>query len=236
MATNSLRELAALSHDIRKIGWKKIPKNMERACVIFINTKSHLNSQSPKAAVKFAKLAKYMECEVFVINNPTVNEYIDAMRYFLTDVSDFLACYAICNKLDSKLPTKPAEIPLADGVVDPDLFYDMLNSKKPESKVFFAIDAINNPKDWDPAANGANRPGIYVMAPYADTSNPEIEQFDHSQESIFNLELNKVVKSMPDGTLGDIANTLEEIILPFGNKVYAAAYPASLVRDGPCFV
>ncbi|EAY15360.1 hypothetical protein TVAG_224360 [Trichomonas vaginalis G3] len=234
--TSAMRELAAISHDIRKIGFRKLPRNIERAAVIFMRGKSHLNLEGSKESLKFGKLAKYMYCEVFVMTDATVDDFIEVMRHFVTETKQVLLCFTVANKVNDKSSTGPTEIPFVGGSVDPELLFDLGNSIQAGVKLFYFIDGINDPKNWDPKANGSTKPGLYFMAPYADTKATDIIQFDSNQEGFFSLHLNKVIKAFPEESFGEIARVLEEQIEPFGLKVFAAANPPSALSEKECFV
>lgn len=234
--TSAMRELAAISHDIRKVGFRKLPRNIERAAVIFMHGKSHLNLEGSKESLKFGKLAKYMYCEVFVMVDATVDDFIEVMRHFVTETKEILLCFTVANKVNGKSSEAPSEIPFVGGSVDPELIFDLGNSISNGCKLFYFLDGINDPKNWDPKANGANKDGIYIMAPYADTKAPEVVQFDSNQEGFFSLHLNKVVKAFPEESFGQIAKVLSEQIETFGLKVFAAANPPSALSEQECFV
>lgn len=232
--TSTMNELLAISHDIRKLGWKKLPRNVERAAVIFSRGKSHRNLEGAKECLKFGKLAKYMLCEVFFIIDPTVDEFIDVMRHFVTETKEILLCFTASNTLNAKSSAAAPMIPFVGDNVDPELLFDMLNSKKPENKIFFIMDGINKPDDWDPKKNGSKRDGVYVCAPYA--ASADAIQFDSEQESFFATQLYKVVKAFPDSALSEIVGVLSEQIEPFGLKPFVASYPPNLVNEPRCFV
>lgn len=232
--TSTLREIAVISHDIRKITLKKIPKSMPRATVLFLNTKVHSNSESHKEVLKFAKISKYADCEVFFMVNATVDEFINVMRIFVTDVVEFLSVFAVCNRISLDLASKPPGLQFEDGVVDPALLFDILNCKAEENKILFSMDAINKPSDWIPSQHGAERSGVFLLAPYADPSSTDPTQFDRNTDAFFPHELSKVIKNDPTATLEQIATELENVICQFGLKVFAASYPENLYATEPC--
>ena len=232
--TSAMGELHAISHDIRKVGYKKLPRNIERAAVIFSYGKSHRNYEASKECLQFGKLAKYIQCELYIFNDPTIDDFIDVMRHFLTQTKQVLLCFTVANRINGKSSSEQPEIPLVNGTVDPELLYDMLNSKKKESKLFFFMDGINKPEDWKPEKNGCNKEGIYVCAPYAVSD--DATQFDTQQESFFASQLKKVVKAYPDESLENISVVLDEQINPFGLKTFVASYPAKLVGEQKCFI
>ena len=232
--TSAMRELAAMSHDIRKLGWKKLPRGVQRAAIIFSYGKSHLNLECSKTALRYGKIAKYMLCEVFYILDATVDEFIDVMRHFVTETSEILLTFTIANKIDANSSSQPPAIPFVGSSVDPELLYDMLNSKRLDLKLFFIMDGINKPEDWDPKKNGASKSNIYVIAPYA--ASADAIQFDSQQESLFGSQFHKVIKAFPDGALSEIAKVVDEQVEPFALKTYVASYPPNLVNEPNCFV
>lgn len=225
------RELAAISRDVRKVGWNKLPTGLERAGLIIVNTKSHLNQQAAKSALKMGKLAKYMECDLYYLIDPTVDEFIDLIRHFITDVSDYLFISMISTKLHHDLVDEPAEFKVKGGSIDPELLFDLLNCKVPESRVCFVLDGVNNPKDWDPAKNGVDRDGVLFMAPYPDPAQASLDQFDSTQESLFGLELAKIIKCDPVIKGKDLANAIAKELQPFGMKVHIASYPPEMATE-----
>ena len=232
--TSAMRELAAISHDIRKLGWKKLPRNIQRAAVIFSHGKSHLNLESSKTCLRFGKIAKYMLCEVFYILDANVDEFIDVMRHFVTETTEILLCFTVANKVDANSSSQPPAIPFVGSSVDPELLFDVANSKKVSSKMFFFMDGINKPEDWDPKKNGCTKSNVYVIAPYA--ASPDAIQFDSQQESFFGSQFHKVIKSIPDAPLTEVAKVLDEQVEPFALKTFVASYPPNLINEPNCFV
>jgi hypothetical protein len=231
MATNAFRDLAAISRDIRKVGWNKLPTGVERTGLIIINTKAHRNQQASKAALKMGKLAKYMETELYYLLDPTVDEFIDLLRHFVTEVSEFLFIFTGAVRISQAFIDDPAEFRLNGGVVDPGLLFDLLNSKQEDSRIVFALDGVNRTNDWDPAANGVDRPGVTFVAPYPDPAQASVDQFDSTQESLFALELSKVVKSEPEITGKNLVAAMNRELRPFGMRLFLAAYPAAVAGE-----
>ncbi|OHS99237.1 hypothetical protein TRFO_08484 [Tritrichomonas foetus] len=230
-AGNALRELASVAHDIRKVGWNKLPTGIEHAGLIICNTRAHINQQSPKQAAKMGKFAKYMELEVYYIIDPTVDEYIDVLRHFLTEVSEFLFVFNSTTKIGQDLVDEPPKIPLKGGFADPELVFDLLNCKVPESRVCFLMDGINDPAQWDPKKNGVTRDGVLVMAPYPDPRQASVEQFDSQQESLFAIEVNKIFKTDPEMTGKALATQVATELQPFGMRVFVASCPPQFATE-----
>lgn len=230
-AGNALRELASVGRDIRKIGWNKLPTNVEHAGLVICNTHAHLNQRAPKQAAKMAKFAKYMELEVYYLLDPTVDEFIDVMRHFVTEVSDFLFIFLGATKISQLLVDESPDIKLEGGSADPELIFDLLNSKVPSSRICFLLDGVNNPSNWDPKKNGVTRDGVLVMAPYPDPSQASTEQFDSRQESLFAIEINKVFKTDPEMTGKELASLVSTELKPFGMRVYVASYPPEFASE-----
>ncbi|KAK8858176.1 hypothetical protein M9Y10_013277 [Tritrichomonas musculus] len=228
---NALRELASVARDIRKIGWNKLPTGVEHAGLIIANTHTHLNQRSPKQAAKMAKFAKYMELEVYYILDPTVDEFIDVLRHFITEVTEFLFIFCGATKISQELVDDPPLIQLSKGTADPELVFDLLNSKVPASRICLLLDGVNDPSHWDPKKNGVTRDGVLIMAPYPDPSQASLDQFDSRQESLFAVEVNKVFKTDPEMTGRELANLVSSELQPFGMKVFVASYPPEFANE-----
>jgi hypothetical protein len=231
MATNAFRELASISRDIRKVGWNNLPTGVERAGLIIINTRAHRNQEASKAALKMGKFAKYMETELYYLLDPTVDEFIDLLRHFVTEVSEFLFIFTGAVRISQNFIDDPPLIKLNGGTVDPALVFDLLNCKQEDSRVVFALDGVNRIKEWDPVANGVDRPGITFVAPYPDPAQASLDQFDSTQESLFALELSKIVKCDPEITGRDLVTAMNKELRPFGMKLYLASYPAAVATE-----
>lgn len=231
MTANAFRELAAISHDLRKLGWNKLPTDIERAGIIICNTKTHGNLQSPKSCAKMGRLCKYMELETYYIADPTVDEFIDIMRHFVTEVTEYLFVFTSATKIHQNLIDEPSIIPLKGGSVDPDLLFDLMNSKLEESRIVFVMDGVNNPGDWDPEKNGATRDGVLIFAPYPDPAQADLEQFNSSQENLMVLEMNKDIKVNPEITGAELAAQMSKGLSVFGQKVYVASYPRAFATE-----
>jgi len=231
MASNPLREIASISRDIRKIGWEKLPRQIPRACLIFCNIRAHRNSESPKESLKIAKLAKYLNCEIFLIVDATLEEFIDAMRHFITEVTEFLLIFTAANRIITGKKTETPSIQFKDDSVDPELMYDLINCKNPASRVFLLMDAIDHPSHWDLSKFPMNRNGIYVMSAYPDSSQKETIQFDSAMNGVFSVALSKSIKANPDGTLASISKEVDKDLTPFGQKTYVSSHPSNLAES-----
>jgi hypothetical protein len=177
MAATAFNDLAAIGRDIRKVGWNKLPTNVERAGLVIVNTRSHLNQRPSRQALKMGKLAKYMETDLYYLLDPTVDEFIDLLRHFVTEVTEFLFIFTGAVKIGQELVDQPALIPVKGGSVDPDLLFDLLNSKLEDSRIIFALDGVNRPDDWTPSEHGVDRPGVTFVAPYPDPAQASLTQF-----------------------------------------------------------
>jgi hypothetical protein len=231
MASSAYRELAALSRDIRKVGWNSLPTGVERAALIIVNTRSHRDQQAGKSALRMGKLAKYMETDVYYLLDPTVDEFIDLIRHFVTDVSEFLFIFTCAVTIAQSLVDSPPEIKLKGGSVDPDLLFDLLNSKREESRIVFALDGVNTTKAWNSPEHGVDRPGVTFVAPYPDPQQSSLSQFDSTQESLFALELAKIVKCDPEISGTNLVTAMNKELVPFGMRLFLACHPAAMATD-----
>lgn len=225
MASNPLRQLASMSRDIRAIGISKLPRNLQRACIIFYNRKSQLGERSAKTCLKIGKAAKYMQLDVFVLQDGTEDEFIETLRHFVSTTSEILLAFACGQNITQGQGTDG--IPLSGGVADPDLVYDIFSLKPTESKVCFLTDAIFTKEAWDKEAPH----GVLFMAPYPDRDASVVSQFDASEESFFAVLFNNFIKTNPDATPDDIATALEERLSSFGQKVFLKTFPPQFATE-----
>ena len=231
MTSNPLREISSISHDIRLIGFKKLPRKISRACLIFCNFKAHKNSESPKESLKIAKIAKYLECEVYFITDATVEEFIDAMTHFLIETTEFLFIFMAVTDITKPLINKSELIQLKNDNIEPELIFDLFNSKNTNNKIFFLLDAIYNPINWNLNNYNFKKNNIYLMAPYPESNNKEIIQFDRSMNGIFSLTLSKIIKSNPESSIEIISKLIENEISNFGQKIYYNTFPNNLIQQ-----
>lgn len=231
MASTPLSELAAIARDVRKVGWKKLPTGLDRVSLVIVNTRAHLNQQPSRTALRFGRLAKYMETEVLYILDPTVDEFIDLLRHFLTEVTDYLFIATVACKIGQDLVDEKPLIRLKGGSVDPDLLFDLLNCKNHDSRVCFALDGVNNTSAWVPSEHGVDRDGVLFIAPYPDPAQASLDQFDSSQESLFAMEMSKIIKTDPTITGKNLATALTKELQPFGMRVFVSAYPPEMASE-----
>jgi hypothetical protein len=177
------------------------------------------------------RLAKYMETEVYCILDPTVDEFIDLLRHFVTETTEFLFIFTCATRIGQSLVDSPSEIKVKGGSVDPALLFDLLNCKQTDSRIVFASDGVNNTNDWDPVKNGVDRPGVSFVAPYPDPQQSSLTQFDSKQESLFALELAKIIKCDPEIRGKDLVLAMNKELVPFGIRLFLAAYPAAMVTE-----
>lgn len=231
MASTPLSELAAIARDVRKVGWNKLPTGLERVSLIIVNTRAHRDQQPSRTALRFGKLAKYMETEVLYLLDPTVDEFIDLLRHFLTDVSEFLFIATVACKIGQDLVDERPLIKLKGGSVAPDLLFDLLNCKMHESRVCFALDGVNNTSAWTPSEHGVDRDGVLFIAPYPDPAQASLDQFDSTQESLFAMEMAKIIKLEPTITGKNLQLELTKELQPFGMRVFVSAYPPEMASE-----
>jgi hypothetical protein len=172
-----------------------------------------------------------METEVYYILDPTVDEFIDLLRHFVTETSEFLFIFACATRIGQSLVDNPPEIKVKGGSVDPALLFELLNCKQTDSRIVFASDGVNNTKDWDPANNGVDRPGVSFVAPYPDPQQSSLSQFDSKQESLFALELAKIIKCNPQINGKDLVVAVNKELLPFGMRLFLAAFPTAIATE-----
>jgi hypothetical protein len=198
---------------------------------VVVNTKAHLNQQPGKTALRMGKFGKYMDSEVFYLIDPTVDEFIDLIRHFVTEVTEFLFVFVCATKISHRLVDEPPEIKLKNGSVDPDLLFDLLNCKQQSSRVCCISDGVNRIADWIPEEHGVDRPGITFVAPYPDPAQARLDQFDSQQESVFALEIDKVLKSDPEINAKKLAAKVDVELKPFGQKMFVASYPEAISTE-----
>lgn len=231
-STNPLRDLQSLGRDIRLIGWSQIPINIERACVIFINTYAYPNNASLYQAILMAKLAKWANCEIYYIYEATKKEFVDTLSHFSKNVLQFCLFYYAGNPISQDLVDAKPALKIMNGTIGPDLIYQTLNEKEENNRILFLIDGVNQADPWDPQKQGLEAPGVLFMAPIPDMSKAHLKQLDLENQSIFLSELKTVLKNEPTITADDVKEKVEKGIKDFGTKLFMSAYPPELSTLG----
>ena len=231
MSFNPERDLKALGRDIRNIGWSRIPINIERACLIIINKDAYHNNASFNSAIRIAKLAKWANCEVYFISDPSVPEFVDSLRHFCTQTLNFLLIYYSGNPISQDTMDDPPVLKVFEGTVGPDLFYSTVNEKRSDLRIAIIMDGINNPTPWDPADQELDEPGVLYMAPYPDPNQAHLQQNDLKNQNLFIQEFYSALKAKPSLTGQALKTSVEKEIIEFGQKVFCSSHPAEYKTD-----
>ncbi|OHT14423.1 hypothetical protein TRFO_15203 [Tritrichomonas foetus] len=231
MSFNPHRELQALARDVRLIGWSRIPINIERACLIIINKNAYHTNASYNSAIRIAKLMKWANCEVYFITDPSVPEFVDALRHFATQTLNFLYIYYAGNPISQDTMDDPPILKVSEGTVGPDLFYSVINEKPTDLRIVICFDGVNNPTPWDPADQDLDEPGVLFIAPYPDPKQAHLQQNDLKNECLFIQELYTNIKSKPTITGETLRANIEKEILEFGQRVFCSSTPQEYQTD-----
>ena len=233
MSANPLRDLAAAARDIRQIGMRRVPINIERACVIFVNQYAYHNTASIQSAIKIAKFAHWANCEVYYSIDPNVSEVVEILTHFSTNVTKFTFFYFSGNPISQETIESKAAIKVSNGSVGPNLIYSTLDQKDPELQIVLCIDGINRPRPWNPQEQELTQPHISILAPYPDPEQAHLQQLDLKNDTIFINEFWTAIKTQPAATLDEIVKQISPELNLFGQKVFACSDPDSDKTDRP---
>ena len=231
MSSNPHRDLQALARDIRQIGWARIPINIERACMIFLNVNAYHTNASYVSAIRVAKLARWANCEVYFITDPSVPEFVDAVRHFATQTLKFCMFYYAGYVISQDVENPTPAIKLVNGTVGPDLVYQTLNEKTTDLRLVWMMDGCYNPEAWDPAEQDLDEPGVLFIAPYPDEKQVHLQQVDLKNESIFVQEVYTALKSKPMLTGAQVEAKVDVELKHFGQRVYCSSHPEQFKTD-----
>ena len=231
MSCNPLRDLQQLARDVRLIGWARIPINIERACMIFLNTNAYGNNASYFSAIRIAKLARWANCEVYFLSNPSVPEFKDALEHFATQTLNFCLFYLAGNPISQDVEVPRPDFILPGGKVGPDVVYEFLNQKQTMLNVVWMMDGCNKPEDWDPKAHNLSEPGVLYLTAYPDERQAHLQQMDLKDESIFIQAVYTALKGKPTMTAAELQRTVDKEIHEFGQKVYCSSDPDEFKTD-----
>ena len=226
MSYNPLRDLQANSRDIRQIGSARIPINIQRACVIFINTFAYRNNASLFQAITVAKLAKWANCEIYFICEASVSEFTEILTHFSQNVIDLCLFYYAGNPISQDLMDSQSSLKLTGGTIGPDLFYETIdNNKKENNKIIILFDGVNQTDPWDPKKQELQSSNILFMAPTPSPASAHLTQFDLQNQSIFLTELKTALKAEPTISANDAKVKIAKAIQEFGMNVFLSSWP-----------
>jgi len=227
MSENPLRELAKLGRDIRMIGQTRLPIHIERSCVIFCNTKAFHSAASLTSCIRMAKFAKWANCEVFYLCDPSVTEFVDALMHFCTQVEKMSMVYIAGNKISHESIDEKASFKASNGTIGPDLVYSQIENKNETLRLVLLMDGINQPEGWDPVANDYEIPNLTIISPYPDPDQTHLQQLDLKNENIFLYSLWTFLKTKPRASLQDILPNVSKEMVDFGQKVFISCTPTA---------
>ncbi|KAH0787541.1 Clan CD, family C14, metacaspase-like cysteine peptidase [Histomonas meleagridis] len=206
----------------------RLPINIERVCLVFCNTNAFPSNASLISSIRIAKLGRWVNSEVFFIENPDVREFGDVLCHFSSYTTKELFIYFAGNPISQDYTGDKSILKLRDGSISPDSFYSSINDKPNDLKIIIAFDGTNDPEKWNPENYALTEPGVIFIAPYPDLSKAHLQQFDLKNESIFVYEMYLKLKSDPYTTGQDIQTHLQKILLKFGQKVSCTSHPPEL--------
>lgn len=199
--------------------------------MIFLRTTAFHTNAAFVSAIRVAKLARWANCEVYFITDPSVEEFVDGVRHFATQTVKFCMFYVAGNEISQDAENPSPAIRLQLGTVGPDLIYQTLNEKRSELRIVWIMDGVNSPYEWDPADQELDELGILFIAPYPDQKQAHLQQLDLKNESIFIQEVYTCLKSEPMMTGDELQKRLQKEIVEFGQKVFCGAYPTEFMTD-----
>lgn len=226
-SSNPLRDLASLARDIRLIGQPRIPVNIERSCLIFVDKNAFRASAALFSAIRVAKFAKWANCEVYYYTDATVDEAKEAIQHFSANVMELSIIYFAGNPISQDVMDDKSVVRMLNGTIGPDLIYSLIDGKPEDLQLILLLDGINNPDNWNPLKHGLKQPHVTVIAPYPDPRQAHLQQQDLQNETLFIHEFWSAIKSKPDITAADIAKTVQKEIVDYGQKVYVESFPES---------
>ena len=227
MSSNPLRELAKLGRDLRLLGLGRVPINIERCCVIIVNTRTFPSAASLVSCIRMAKLAKWANCEVYFITDPTVIEVSNVLLHFSTQVLLFSIIYFSGIKISQDTADNKFYFKAHNGLIGSDLIFSQIDKKNDELKLLLLFEGINNPEEFNFKNNEIQLNNLTLMAPYPDVNQTSLQQLDLQNENIFLYEFWVFIKTNPRAKLSDIIPNLEKELNEFGQKLFVDCYPSN---------
>ena len=231
MSTNPLRDLASAARDIRSIGMRRVPINIERACVIFVNQYAYHSTASILSAIRIAKFAKWANMEVYYMVDPSVSEVEEVLTHFTTMVSKLSFIYFSGNPISQETMDGKAAIKVSNGTIGPNLIFSTIDQKDENLQLILCIDGINRPEAWNPLDQDLETPHTTIIAPYPDPNQAHLQQLDLKNETIFITEFWNAIKGSPSATLKDIRDKVAPELELFGQKLFAQSFPETDVTE-----
>jgi hypothetical protein len=114
------------------------------------------------------KLARWANCEVYFICDPSVPEFVDAICRFSTQTIKFLLFYHAGNVILQDKIDVSSVLSMSGGTVGPSLVYQTIDQKQTNLRLVWAMDGVHNPTAWDPEDHDLDQPGVLFIAPYVD--------------------------------------------------------------------
>ena len=233
MSANPLRDLASAARDIRAIGMRRVPINIERACVIFVNQYAYHTTASIQSAIKIAKFAKWANCEVYYMIDPNIQEVGEVLQHFSTMVTKLTFFYFSGNPISQETIEGKACIKVSNGVIGPNYIYEVIDQKDENLNVVLCIDGVNRPGPWNPIEQELQNPHVAFFAPYPDPKQAHLQQLDLKNDTIFINEFWTAIKTQPSATLDTIARQISPELNLFGQNISAVTFPESDLTDKP---
>jgi hypothetical protein len=193
--------------------------------VLFLNVSAYHTNAPFLSSIRIAKLARWANCEVYFICNPSVPEFVDAVRHFSTQTLKFVLFYYAGNVISQDKIDASSALSVSGGTVGPSLVYQTIDQKQTNLRLVWAMDGVHNPKAWDPADHDLDQPGVLFIAPYADPQQAHLQQVDLKNESIFVQEMYTALRGNSLLTAQQVVTKIEPELIKFGQRVFCNAVP-----------
>jgi hypothetical protein len=201
--------------------------------MIFLDVNAYQTNAPFVSAIRLAKLARWANCEVYFICEPSVPEFVDAVRHFSTQTISLLIFYYAGRTLSYENLDGSPSLNVNQGTVGPDLIYQTIDQKPTNLRIIWTMDGVIKPAAWDPAEQDLDQPGVLFIAPYADPAQAKVQQNDLKNESIFVQEVYTALKGTPSMTADKLVAKIEGELRRFGLKVFCSSHPKEFKSEIP---
>ena len=247
--SDPVRRLAEYGRDLGSIPISRLPKELERAAFICVNTytsyRLNLGTGPMNDAVSFAKCLKAYGFEIFFMHNPHSRNFLKYLDAFFKNTQIELVLYyvghgtSVTDTDGDENDRKDEAFVFDDGVIADDVLIDhLIDCKNPNNKLVLVTDACHSGTIWDIQAgsvHGRQLPDNIMSISAANDAQTAKQTMINSQEQgIFTYHLTKTLKKNPSMTPRELQASMKSALRKY-QQSFSIGTTNEALLDEPLF-
>jgi uncharacterized caspase-like protein len=244
--SNPLRELKTYGHDLSTVPVSKLPKTLERAAFLCVNSytsyRLSLGTGPINDAVSFAKAMKRYNYDVYFLHNPRQRSFLQYLDAFFKAATQQLVFYyvghgtSVRDVSGDEADGYDEAFVFEDGnIVDDDLIEHLIDNKNKDCRLILVTDACHSGTIWD--IQGGNVKGrelpanIISISAAADAQTAKQTTIDRLDQGVFTYNLAKTLKAQPALSPQELQEKMRTILKKYAQTFTVGTTTNTLLRE-----